>query len=87
MTQRDRPKRAQPAAARATGRTTRSGAASAVKLQVNPLEEVERERDELRLQLTAAEARIKQLEGQRLDALNRIDWAIDSIHNILERET
>ncbi len=87
MTQRDRQKRAQPAAARATGRTTRSGAASAVKLQVSPLEQLERERDELRIQLTAAEARIKQLEGQRLDALNRIDWAIDSIHNILERET
>lgn len=49
------------------------------------LEELQRERLELRDKLAAAEARIAVLEGQRVDALNRIDWVIDSIQNVLER--
>ncbi len=49
------------------------------------IKELERERLELRAKLAAAEARIAALETQRLEVLNRIDWVIDSIHNVLER--
>ncbi len=87
MTQRDRQKRGRTAAARATSRGPRAEAATAAKSPVDALEQLEIERDELRARLAEAEARIELLESQRLDALNRIDWAIDSIHNVLERET
>ena len=87
MTQRDPQKRGRTAAARASSRTARTDADTAAKSPGDALEQLERERDQLRVQLAAAEARIKLLENERLDVLNRIDWVIDSIHNVLERET
>ena len=86
MTQRDRQKRGRTAAARTTGRGARAQAA-ATKSPADAVEQLELERNELRTRLAAAEARIELLESQRLDVLNRIDWAIDSIHNVLERQT
>ena len=53
--------------------------------KASSLEDLERERLELRAKLAAADARIAALESQRVDALNRIDWVIDSIQNVLER--
>jgi hypothetical protein len=48
------------------------------------LEAVERERDQLKAQLSEAMASIARLEQARDAAVNRIDWAIDSLHNVLE---
>jgi hypothetical protein len=48
--------------------------------------QLESERDALKVELAAAEARIAALEQQRTELLNRIDWAIDSLHNLLERQ-
>jgi predicted nucleic acid-binding Zn-ribbon protein len=48
--------------------------------------QLERERDALKSELAAAEARIAALERQRTELLNRIDWAIDSLHSLVERQ-
>lgn len=87
MTQRDRQKKGRAAAARATGRLARTEPTAASESGFDALAQLERERNELRTQLAAAEARIAVLESQRVEALNRIDWVIDSIHNVLERGT
>lgn len=86
MTQRDRQKKGQTAAARAGSRTARVKSTAASKKAAGSAEQLVRERNELRTRLDAAEARIKLLESQRLEVLNRIDWVIDSIHNVLERQ-
>lgn len=43
-----------------------------------------RDRDQAKHALDAAQSRITELEDARDQALNRIDWAIDSIHNVLD---
>lgn len=48
---------------------------------------LERERDGLKLELEAARRRIAELEDQRSQVINRIEWAIDSLHNLIEVET
>jgi hypothetical protein len=50
------------------------------------VEALERERDQLRAKLVAAEAAISKLQQARDEAVNRIDWAIDSLHNLLESD-
>lgn len=50
------------------------------------LEAVESERDQLKTQLAEAQATIARLEQARDEALSRIDWAIDSLHNVLESD-
>jgi hypothetical protein len=50
------------------------------------MEALERERDELKSQLDAARASIIRLEQARDEAVDRIDWAIDSLHNLLESD-
>lgn len=86
MTQRDRQKKGQTAATRAGSRTTRAKSTAGSKKAAGSVEQLVRERNELRTRLDAAEAHIKLLESQRLEVLNRIDWVIDSIHNVLERQ-
>jgi hypothetical protein len=49
-------------------------------------EALERERDQLKAKLVAAEAAISKLQQARDEAVNRIDWAIDSLHNLLESD-
>ena len=44
------------------------------------------ENGRLRTDLAAAQQRIVELEQRAADALNRIDWAIDSLHNIKDDE-
>lgn len=41
-----------------------------------------RERDQARRALAAAEARIAELERVQDQVVNRIDWVIDSLHNL-----
>ncbi|HEY8246721.1 MAG TPA: hypothetical protein VIG38_05520 [Hyphomicrobium sp.] len=50
------------------------------------LEAAERERDQFKAQLSEAQAMIAKLEQARDEAVNRIDWAIDSLHNVLESD-
>ena len=50
------------------------------------LEAIERERDQLKAQLADAQALIAKLQQARDEAVNRIDWAIDSLHNVLESD-
>ncbi|HEX7075905.1 MAG TPA: hypothetical protein VF226_17855 [Hyphomicrobiaceae bacterium] len=86
MTQRDRQKKRRTAAPRASSRGARTSTPAASKSRASEVEQLLRERDELRTRLDVAEARIKLLESQRLEVLNRIDWVIDSIHNVIERQ-
>jgi uncharacterized coiled-coil DUF342 family protein len=46
---------------------------------------LERDRDRLTAQLQEAHERIARLEESRAEAVNRIDWVIDSLHNVLEK--
>ena len=48
--------------------------------------DLERECIRLRGELEAAQARIKELEGRQDYVLNRIDWALDSLHSLLEED-
>lgn len=50
------------------------------------LETAESERDQLKAQLAEAQTMIAKLEQARDEALSRIDWAIDSLHNVLESD-
>ena len=50
------------------------------------LEAAERERDQLKAQLAEAQATIAKLEQARDEAVSRIDWAINSLHNVLESD-
>lgn len=45
---------------------------------------LEQERDALKAELEAAKARIAELERSRELIVNRIDWVIDSLHNLTE---
>ena len=38
----------------------------------------------LKGELAAARARIAELEQKQADTINRIDWVIDSLHNLTE---
>lgn len=58
--------------------------ASAVERLESRLSTLQSERDTLKADLKAALARIGELEAAQTDAANRIDWVIDSLHNVLE---
>jgi DNA repair exonuclease SbcCD ATPase subunit len=44
------------------------------------------ERDTLTKELEAARGQISELESAQTDAINRIDWVIDSLHNLMEQK-
>jgi hypothetical protein len=73
-----------------TAASRRTDAADATPASAGPdryaqrIKALERERDRLKTQLAEAEARIARLEESRAEAVNRIDWVIDSLHNVLE---
>jgi predicted RNase H-like nuclease (RuvC/YqgF family) len=46
---------------------------------------LEREREALKAELADAKARIAELEKGRREALDRVDWAIDSLKTALQR--
>jgi hypothetical protein len=64
----------------------RAGAAESKRSAGSRLEAIERERDQLKAQLADAQALIAKLQQARDEAVNRIDWAIDSLHNVLESD-
>ena len=45
---------------------------------------LERERDALKEELARSKARVRQLEDGQAQVRDRIAWALDSLHNILE---
>jgi hypothetical protein len=47
---------------------------------------LERERDALKSELEAARARIASLEESRRQAANRIDWVIDALHGLIDKD-
>ena len=63
------------------GKTKNSGAADPLKVRLAALE---RERDALRADLQRAEARVRDLEKTQAQVRDRIAWALDSLHNILD---
>ena len=78
-------------AQRKTGKPKRKGRApeaaeAAAPRDVDParVTSLERERDELRAELKAARERITSLEAQRRQAVDRIDWVIDSLQHVIE---
>jgi hypothetical protein len=68
---------------RATGRAAPPDSGRQAQQRLDTLE---RERDRLKGELAEALARIVRLEAARDQAVNRIDWAIDSLHNVLESD-
>jgi hypothetical protein len=46
---------------------------------------LEREREALKAELADAKARIAELEKSRREAIDRVDWAIDSLKTALQR--
>jgi len=58
-------------------------AASVERLE-GKLKALQDERDKLKSDLKVALTRIGELEATQTDAVNRIDWVIDSLHNVLE---
>ncbi len=78
MAQRVTRKSKRPAARRA------SAPLDSAERQGQRIKSLERERDRLKAQLAEANERLAALEGRRAEAVNRIDWVIDSLHNVLE---
>jgi uncharacterized coiled-coil DUF342 family protein len=71
------------APSRRTGRASASGRSS--EWYDQRIKALEAERDRLKSQLSEAEERIGRLEESRSETVNRIDWVIDSLHNVLEQ--
>ena len=55
-----------------------------IKELVGEIERLKRDQAAAGQALKRAEARVRDLESQRDQALNHIDWAIDSLHTILD---
>ena len=62
----------------------RAQLAASVERLEGKLKALQDERDKLKSDLKVALTRIGELEATQTDAVNRIDWVIDSLHNILE---
>ena len=82
----DRVARKKRQAAPPSQRGGRSVRADAKSSAAGRFEALERERDQLKAKLADAEALIGKLKQARDEAVNRIDWAIDSLHNVLESD-
>ncbi len=75
-------KRASPRKAAA-----KSDLSDAVKRLESRIKSLQVERDALNGELKAAQERIAEMEAAHKDAVNRIDWVIDSLHNIVEEKS
>ena len=67
----------------ASGRRGRPPVAGAASLDER-LAATERERDALQARLTAAEAEIRILSTRQDEIANRIAWALDSLHGLID---
>ncbi len=83
MAQRKAKKAKRPA--KRQSRTKKSPTKAKLKLEAR-IKSLEKERNRLKAQLEVAGARVTILEQGRDDAVNRIDWVIDSLHNVIESE-
>jgi len=83
MAQRKAKKAKRPA--KRQSRTKKSPTEAKLKLEAR-IKSLEKERDRLKAHLEVAGARITSLEQGRDEAVNRIDWVIDSLHNVIESE-
>jgi len=68
----------------ARARSLRGNAAKAGGTLQQRLAAVERERDALRGELKRTEAHVQRLEETQAQVRDRISWALDSLHNILD---
>lgn len=79
-----------PAITKAAPASPKTATANLLQTAVEKLEarfkELKRERDALEAELDEARARIMAMETARTDAINRIDWVLDSLHNVLQDE-
>ncbi len=57
---------------------------NSVEWYTQRIKTLEAERDKMKAELDEALARIGRLEASRSEAVNRIDWVLDSLHNVLE---
>jgi hypothetical protein len=77
-----------PQAARSSGTTAagrpEAGRVAAARGDAAALERVTAERDRLLAELEVARRRITELEGLAAQTLDRIDWALDSLHSLNE---
>ena len=76
-----------PAGKGATGKApqaAKKSVASGASAPEQRIAALEKERDELRAELAAAQAQIRSLEQAREQVLNRIDWVIDSLQSLSE---
>jgi chromosome segregation ATPase len=75
------PGKAKKQARKLPGRAAKGKAASAAPR--GQLAELEAECQRLRAELGQAAVRLEALEAQRKHLLDRIDWAIDTLHSVL----
>lgn len=77
-----------PPAKPAAKKTVAAQAGGSLQVAVERLEarmaELKRERDALALELAAAHLQITALEAARTQAINRIDWVLDSLQSLTE---
>jgi hypothetical protein len=77
-----------PRAARPPARPPKQSATSAQPLDASSLLarviRLESERDRLQAELATATSRIQALEESREQVVNRIDWVIDSLRNLID---
>lgn len=84
MAERSRAKAKAPATRRRRNEG-RAAASQTADRSTQRIKTLESERESLKAQLADAEARISQLEASRAETVNRIDWVLDSLHNVLEK--
>lgn len=83
-----RKSKASGTAAKASARLPKQSAESALPLDASSLLarviRLESERDRLQAELATATSRIQALEESREQVVNRIDWVIDSLRNLID---
>lgn len=85
MAERVSRKSKRPAARRAGERTVASF--DAADRQGQRIKSLERECERLKAELFQANERIATLEQRRAEVVTRIDWVLDSLHNVLENSS
>jgi|GEM_PF-5668276 len=63
-----------------------SGLQQKLRLSQAKSEELQAQCSKLKAEVLTARTRIEALEGRQAEVLNRIDWAIDSLQNVIDDE-